>query len=84
MPRSSGAALAADVASQQGIPELVVPSGPLAGIEQLLQALGSGGGVAPEQLMQLLALLSGAGAPAGAAAPAQGPSAIDAAFAGVG
>ena len=83
---SSGPALAANAVDQQGIPELVIPSGPLAGIEQLLQALSEGGGIAPEQLMQLLALLSGGGgAPAGPG-PAQGPpgsSPIDAAFAGV-
>jgi hypothetical protein len=89
MPGSSGPALAAQAASQQGIPELVIPSGPLAGVEQLLMALSEGGGIAPEQLMQLLSLLSGGGAQ-GAAGPQQGPvgsagaSPIEAAMAGLG
>jgi len=91
-----GNPLAIDALNQQGIPESVVPSGPLAGIEQLLAALGGGEGIPPELLMQLIALLTGGGqagpvglgdpagpAVAGPAGPA-GSSPIEAALAQVG
>ena len=87
--------LAAQANGLQGIPESVVPSGPLAGIEQLLAALSQGGGIPPELLMQLLALLTGGdgglqgpgpigpAGPVGPAGPA-GASPIEAALAQVG
>lgn len=77
----SGANLSAVARQQAGIPELVAASGPLAGIENLLLQLRSGQ-IPPEQIMQLLALISGGGMQMGA--PPMGGSPIDAAFAGGG